>query len=161
VRNIVRKHRRTARAPSLANHMGGNIDDAITFMSHRDASFCAGSKRLDNQLRQKLPGWRNAAQLPARVWPKPTVCSQGGGPVRGGLTSRMSRCSAMFPGLSETQSKAVNDPISDMGQLPRRVIAGAAAMPPRTDTRRLTGACDNGYERNFPRHFAKSRRSGA
>jgi aryl sulfotransferase len=44
-------------APSLANHMGGNIDDAITFMSDRDAGFCAGSKRLGNQLRQKLPGW--------------------------------------------------------------------------------------------------------
>ena len=44
-------------APSLANHNGGSIDDAITFMNDRQAGFCAKANRLHNQLRQQLPGW--------------------------------------------------------------------------------------------------------
>jgi hypothetical protein len=44
-------------APSIAHHGRSSIDDAITFMNDKNAAFCAGPKRLDNQLRQKLPSW--------------------------------------------------------------------------------------------------------
>lgn len=44
-------------APSLANHNGTSVDDAVTFMNNKDAGFCARSTRQHNQLRQKLPGW--------------------------------------------------------------------------------------------------------
>jgi hypothetical protein len=44
-------------APSLANHNGGSIDDAIAFMSDREAGFCTKTGRLHSQLRQQLPGW--------------------------------------------------------------------------------------------------------
>jgi aryl sulfotransferase len=44
-------------APSLANHNGGGIDDAIAFMNDPDAGFCVRTRRQHHQLRQKLPGW--------------------------------------------------------------------------------------------------------
>src|SRR6185312_7696822 len=44
-------------APSLANHNGSSIDEAISFMNDRSATFCGRSHRLQNQLRQQLPGW--------------------------------------------------------------------------------------------------------
>ena len=44
-------------APSLANHSAFGIDEAIAFMSDREAGFCARTDRLHNQLRQQLPGW--------------------------------------------------------------------------------------------------------
>jgi hypothetical protein len=44
-------------APSLANHNGSSIDEAITFMNDRGSAFCSKPKRLQNQLRQQLPGW--------------------------------------------------------------------------------------------------------
>jgi hypothetical protein len=43
--------------PSLASHRNTSIDDAIAFMSDRDAQFSANTTRQDSQLRQKLPGW--------------------------------------------------------------------------------------------------------
>lgn len=44
-------------APSLANHNGSSIDDAITFMNDKAAAFCARRNRQPNQLRQQLAGW--------------------------------------------------------------------------------------------------------
>ena len=44
-------------APSLANHNGGTIDDAIKMMNDPQAAFCGRTGRLQNQLRQQLPGW--------------------------------------------------------------------------------------------------------
>jgi hypothetical protein len=44
-------------APSLANHLGTNVDGAIKMMNDRDAAFCSRPGRLHNQLRQQLPGW--------------------------------------------------------------------------------------------------------
>jgi aryl sulfotransferase len=44
-------------APSLANHNDSSIDEAIAFMSQRQAAFAGGTKGQSNQLRQKLPGW--------------------------------------------------------------------------------------------------------
>ena len=44
-------------APSLANHNGGTIDNAIKMMNDPQASFCGRTERLQNQLRQQLPGW--------------------------------------------------------------------------------------------------------
>ena len=44
-------------APSLANHNGGSIDDAIGFMNDDNAGFCVRMNRQHSQLRQKLPGW--------------------------------------------------------------------------------------------------------
>jgi aryl sulfotransferase len=44
-------------APSLANHMGSSLDEAIAFMANPAAGFCVDSRRLHNQLRQQLPGW--------------------------------------------------------------------------------------------------------
>ena len=43
--------------PSLAVHNNSSIDDAITFMSNRDALFCGKVTRQFDQLRQRLPGW--------------------------------------------------------------------------------------------------------
>jgi aryl sulfotransferase len=44
-------------APSLANHLGGSIDEAITFMNNSDANFGSGTRGQHLQFRQKLPGW--------------------------------------------------------------------------------------------------------
>lgn len=44
-------------APSLASHNDQPIDDATTFMADAAASFCGGTDRQHNQLRQQLPGW--------------------------------------------------------------------------------------------------------
>ena len=44
-------------APSLANHNGTSIDDAIAFMNNKRAGFCVKPGRMHNQLRQQLPGW--------------------------------------------------------------------------------------------------------
>ena len=44
-------------APSLANHSATSIEEAITFMSNEKAAFCGRPDRLQNQLRQQLPGW--------------------------------------------------------------------------------------------------------
>lgn len=44
-------------APSLANHNGSTIDEAIAFMADAEAAFCGRARRQSNQLRQKLPGW--------------------------------------------------------------------------------------------------------
>lgn len=44
-------------APSLANHNASTIDEAIAFMNDPGATFCGGSRRLYNQLRQHLPRW--------------------------------------------------------------------------------------------------------
>jgi aryl sulfotransferase len=43
--------------PSLANHSGISIDDAIALMNNAEAAFCAKPDRQHNQLRQQLPGW--------------------------------------------------------------------------------------------------------
>lgn len=43
--------------PSLANHRNGTIDGAIDFLNDPGASFCGRRDRLQNQLRQRLPGW--------------------------------------------------------------------------------------------------------
>lgn len=52
---IVRDPR--AVAPSLANHMGDSIDNAIDFMADTGAGFCQGLRGQARQLRQLLPGW--------------------------------------------------------------------------------------------------------
>jgi aryl sulfotransferase len=44
-------------APSFANHYRSSIDEAVAFMSDRDAGFCTKTLRQHIQLRQKLPGW--------------------------------------------------------------------------------------------------------
>ncbi len=44
-------------APSLANHLHRDIDDAIAFLNDRQAVLCAKPDRQHNQLRQHLPGW--------------------------------------------------------------------------------------------------------
>jgi aryl sulfotransferase len=44
-------------APSIANHNRVDIDRAITLMNDRRAAYCAKTGRLDQQLRQRLPGW--------------------------------------------------------------------------------------------------------
>jgi aryl sulfotransferase len=44
-------------APSVANHHHSSIDEAIAFMSDRDAAYCAKTYRQHTQLRQKLLGW--------------------------------------------------------------------------------------------------------
>jgi len=44
-------------APSLANHNGTSIDDAIKFMNSGNAGFSTTTKTQLSQLRQKLPGW--------------------------------------------------------------------------------------------------------
>jgi aryl sulfotransferase len=44
-------------APSLANHRGTTIDDAIGFMNNDAAAFCGTVKAQPNQLRQRLLGW--------------------------------------------------------------------------------------------------------
>jgi hypothetical protein len=44
-------------APSFANHNRMSIDDAITHMNDSLGVQCAGSRRLDTQLRQRLLGW--------------------------------------------------------------------------------------------------------
>jgi len=44
-------------APSLANHNGQPIDQAIAFMADPEAAFCGRIDRQQNQLRQQLPGW--------------------------------------------------------------------------------------------------------
>jgi hypothetical protein len=44
-------------APSLANHNRASIDDAIALMNDQQAAYCAKPGRLDQQLRQQLPGW--------------------------------------------------------------------------------------------------------
>jgi aryl sulfotransferase len=44
-------------APSLANHHGSSIDDAIAFMNDKDAGWCIRTRSQDSQFRQKLPGW--------------------------------------------------------------------------------------------------------
>lgn len=44
-------------APSLANHLDSDLDEAIAFMNDAGADFGAKPGRLNRQLRQKLPGW--------------------------------------------------------------------------------------------------------
>ena len=44
-------------APSLANHNRVDIDKAVALMNDRQAVYCAKPGRLDQQLRQQLPGW--------------------------------------------------------------------------------------------------------
>ncbi len=44
-------------APSIANHNRTSIDDAITLMNDPQGAYCAKPRRLDQQLRQKVPGW--------------------------------------------------------------------------------------------------------
>ncbi len=44
-------------APSLANHNGGSIDEAIAFMNNAHAALCARPDRRYNQFRQQLHGW--------------------------------------------------------------------------------------------------------
>lgn len=44
-------------APSLANHNGTDIDEAITFMNDPGAEFCGRVDRQSSQLRQRLAGW--------------------------------------------------------------------------------------------------------
>jgi aryl sulfotransferase len=44
-------------APSLANHLGTDIDGAIAFMRDSNAGFSATTNRQQAQFRQKLPGW--------------------------------------------------------------------------------------------------------
>jgi hypothetical protein len=56
---IVRDPR--AVAPSLANHMGVTIDQAITAMGDRDFCFSDGARRRSGQFRQKLLGWSGHA----------------------------------------------------------------------------------------------------
>lgn len=49
-------------APSLANHFGSDIDEAITFMNDKNAHFSGKPGRQHKQLRQKLPGWSGHAE---------------------------------------------------------------------------------------------------
>jgi sulfotransferase family protein len=44
-------------APSLANHLGCSIDEAITFMNDNDAGFYRNTDRQGVQLRQKVHSW--------------------------------------------------------------------------------------------------------
>jgi hypothetical protein len=44
-------------APSIANHNRVDVDKAIELMNNRQATYCAKPGRLDQQLRQKVPGW--------------------------------------------------------------------------------------------------------
>jgi hypothetical protein len=44
-------------APSLANHRGTTVDDAITFLNDTNAAFSGELDGLPRQLRQKLLGW--------------------------------------------------------------------------------------------------------
>ena len=44
-------------APSLANHNRVSLDAAIELMNNRQAVYCAKPGRLDQQLRQQVPGW--------------------------------------------------------------------------------------------------------
>lgn len=61
-------------APSLANHRGTDIDEAIGFMNNDDAMFCGGFKMQAHQLRQRLldwsghvAGWLDQADLPVHL----------------------------------------------------------------------------------------------
>jgi aryl sulfotransferase len=44
-------------APSLANHNGTSIDDAITRLNDLNASASSSPRRMHSQLRQKMPSW--------------------------------------------------------------------------------------------------------
>ena len=44
-------------APSIANHNRVDIDAAIALMNNPEAVYCAKPGRLDQQLRQQVPGW--------------------------------------------------------------------------------------------------------
>lgn len=44
-------------APSIANHNRVDIDKAIALLNDRQAVYCARVGRMDQQLRQRLPGW--------------------------------------------------------------------------------------------------------
>jgi aryl sulfotransferase len=44
-------------APSLANHNGISIDDAILRLNDKNAVTCGNPRRMHEQLRQKLPSW--------------------------------------------------------------------------------------------------------
>lgn len=44
-------------APSIANHNRVDIDAAIALMNNCQATYCAKPGRLDQQLRQRVPGW--------------------------------------------------------------------------------------------------------
>ena len=44
-------------APSLANHNGSSIDEAVAFMNDSRAAFSGRTDRQHRQLRQQLPGW--------------------------------------------------------------------------------------------------------
>jgi hypothetical protein len=44
-------------ASSVANHNRVDIDAAITLMNNCQAAYCAKPGRLDQQLRQQVPGW--------------------------------------------------------------------------------------------------------
>ncbi len=48
-------------APSLANHAGGSIDDAIASLNDAGAAYCDGPRRQHIQLRQRLLGWSGHA----------------------------------------------------------------------------------------------------
>lgn len=44
-------------APSLANHSGSSIDDAISFINDANEAICTKTSRQHRQHRQKLAGW--------------------------------------------------------------------------------------------------------
>ena len=48
-------------APSLANHQGCTIDEAIAMMADPESSFCGQTRIQPNQLRQRLLGWSGYA----------------------------------------------------------------------------------------------------
>jgi hypothetical protein len=62
-------------AVSLAYHNNQTIDQAIAFMTRRNAAFCARDDRQHNQLRQQLPGWGgwNRSWLDQRDLPLRTI----------------------------------------------------------------------------------------
>lgn len=47
--------------PSLANHLGTTIERAIDFLNDPDAGFCIAPGQIQNQFRQRLPGWSGHA----------------------------------------------------------------------------------------------------
>ncbi len=48
-------------APSLANHLGSDIDSAIAFMGKNASPFCGSLNSQPNQLRQQMLGWSGHA----------------------------------------------------------------------------------------------------
>ena len=66
-------------APSLANHSGMSLDEAIRFMNDREAAFSTKTNRQHSQLRQKLPGWSGHIAS----WLDQTDIPVHAGPLRG------------------------------------------------------------------------------